>query len=203
MGADGGTRQRRARVSATAGSMVTALSLAALCVAVLLPAAVLTGCGGSDPVPTDAGSSATASGVGAQDAGSPAPSPVVPSPEGDVPPLICGVASPPRAPASPESGPPVTLTDRTQVVWDISTAVYTYGFDRDGFEYGLGLGAIAPVNDPRFLEPGDADYPDADDDTDVIGLEIGAEVRAYPVRAVTFHEIVNDRLGDAYVSVSY
>ena len=97
----------------------------------------------------------------------------------------------------------VSITDRTQAVWVISTAVYAHGFDPDGVQYGLGLGAIAPVNDPQFLEPGDADYPADGDGAHVIGLEVGGDARAYPVRAVTLREMVNDRVGGAYVSVSY
>ena len=79
------------------------------------------------------------------------------SPHGTgVPPLVCGTASPPERPDPQRTGPPVTITDRADHVWDISTAVHKYGFEADQFDYGLGVNVIRPIDGPDFLAPGDS-----------------------------------------------
>jgi hypothetical protein len=60
---------------------------------------------------------------------------------------------------------------------------------------------IPPVDEPRFLRAGDVDF--LADNEPVLALEIGGEARAYPVQVLTWHEIVNDTLGDVPVSVTY
>lgn len=127
-----------------------------------------------------------------------------PSPlETGVPPLVCGTASPPPRPDPPRSGSPVTITDRAGHVWDISAAVYKYGFEADQFDYGLGVNVIRPINGPSFLASGDDGYPDAGEDFPLVGVERGGEARAYPIGILTSHEIVNDVIGDAHLAVSY
>lgn len=120
-----------------------------------------------------------------------------------VPPLVCGTASPPARPDPQRTGPPVTITDRADHVWDISTAVYKYGFDADQFDYGLGVNVIRPIDGPDFLAPGDDGYPGAGEDFPLVGVERAGEARAYPIGILTRHEIVNDFIGDAHLAVSY
>lgn len=61
---------------------------------------------------------------------------------------------------------------------------------------------IPPIDDPVFLEVSDnlellpANEP-------VVALEINGDARAYPVRAMVWHEIVNDTVGGVPVSVTY
>ena len=120
-----------------------------------------------------------------------------------VPPLVCGTASPPARPNPARTGPPVTITDRANHVWDISSAVYKYGFEADQFDYGLGVNVIRPIDGPDFLAPGDAGYPDAGEDFPLVGVERAGEARAYPIDILTRHEIVNDFIGDVHLAVSY
>jgi hypothetical protein len=120
-----------------------------------------------------------------------------------IPPLVCGTALPPTPPASPQSGPPVTITDRQGHVWDISVPVYKYGFNADEFDYGLGVGAIRPIRGPDFFAPGDPGYPSPGDDFPLVGVTRRGEARAYPIDILSRHEIVNDFIGDAHLAVSY
>ena len=120
-----------------------------------------------------------------------------------LPPLICGTASPPARPSSTRVGPPVTITDRQSHDWDISTAVYKYGFEPQDFDYGLGVNVIRPIVQPVFLAPGDADYPGDGEDFSLVGIELTGEARAYPIDILTRHEIVNDVVGGAHLAVSY
>jgi hypothetical protein len=58
--------------------------------------------------------------------------------------------------------------------------------------------AIPSVDDPTF----GPDYVGEDGD-DVLVLELDGEVRAYPVRILDFHEVVNDRVGTHRVAVTW
>ncbi|MEZ3115696.1 DUF3179 domain-containing (seleno)protein [Halobaculum sp. MBLA0147] len=60
--------------------------------------------------------------------------------------------------------------------------------------------AIPPVYDPAF-EPVDA-YPYAPDD-DVVVVEIDGAVRGYPIRYLTYHEIVDDELAGVPIAVTW
>lgn len=61
---------------------------------------------------------------------------------------------------------------------------------------------IPPIDSPQFLPVSDADFFD-DDDEAVIALEIDGDARAYPIRILIWHEIVNDSFGDVPVTVTY
>lgn len=60
---------------------------------------------------------------------------------------------------------------------------------------------IPPIDEPRFHRAGDVAY--LAEDEPVLALEIGGDSRAYPVQVMIWHEIVNDTVGDAPVSVTY
>ena len=61
---------------------------------------------------------------------------------------------------------------------------------------------IPPIDDPRFLEV--IDHLDLLDDSEsVVALEVNGDARAYPVRALIWHEIVNDTVGGVPVTVTY
>ena len=47
------------------------------------------------------------------------------------------------------------ITDRTGKQWDITYAVQNYGFDPDGFQFGLGPDAIKPILDPQIVCEGE------------------------------------------------
>ena len=59
---------------------------------------------------------------------------------------------------------------------------------------------IPAIDHPRFLAASQAGIAPTDR---VLGLALGAEARAYPVRILTWHEVVNDRIGDRSVAITY
>jgi len=60
---------------------------------------------------------------------------------------------------------------------------------------------IPPIDDPKFLAPGDAAF--LTEREPVLAVEIGGEAKAYPLQIMTWHEIVNDEIGGVPVSVTY
>lgn len=58
-----------------------------------------------------------------------------------------------------------------------------------------------PLDQPVFLSASDGDYlPDADL---VLGLDLMGQARAYPVRMMGYHHIVNDTVADQPVLITY
>jgi len=60
---------------------------------------------------------------------------------------------------------------------------------------------IPSIDDPSFVGPDEADFLDPGDP--VFGVARDGAVKAYPQRILVQHEIVNDRLGDFPVAVTY
>lgn len=60
---------------------------------------------------------------------------------------------------------------------------------------------IPAIDEPRFISAAQATF--LSDDDRVLGLVIGDIVRAYPIRILDFHEIVNDSFAGQPVVVSY
>jgi len=60
--------------------------------------------------------------------------------------------------------------------------------------------AIRPVYDPTFVQSGGVNWPDS---TDVIGVEINGEAKAYPVDHLNGRELVVDELGGEPILVSW
>ena len=58
-----------------------------------------------------------------------------------------------------------------------------------------------PLDQPAFLTDGESNY--LPDDDLVLGLESGGEARAYPIRMLTYHHIVNDVVAGSPVLVTY
>jgi hypothetical protein len=58
--------------------------------------------------------------------------------------------------------------------------------------------AIPSVDDPEFVEEYDGDPGD-----EVVVLELDGEARAYPLRYLNYHEIVNDQFDDRAVAVTW
>jgi hypothetical protein len=61
---------------------------------------------------------------------------------------------------------------------------------------------IPSIDDPRFVTRADAGGWLADKEP-VIALELGGDARAYPLQILTWHEIVNDKVGDVPVAVTF
>jgi len=66
---------------------------------------------------------------------------------------------------------------------------------------GPGKDGIHSVDKPKFVELPEAPWLELE--TEVLGLQIGDEARAYPVRMLEYHQIVNDVIGDKPVAVTY
>ncbi|MEN8115045.1 MAG: DUF3179 domain-containing protein [Actinomycetota bacterium] len=61
---------------------------------------------------------------------------------------------------------------------------------------------IPPIDDPVFFSVAEADAL-LDPIEPVVVLEIDGDARAYPIRAMVWHEIVNDTVGGIPVSITY
>jgi len=57
-----------------------------------------------------------------------------------------------------------------------------------------------PVDRPEFVE---ATASKLDGTEKVLAIRIGDEARAYPIRSISYHHIVNDRLGGVPIAATY
>ncbi len=62
---------------------------------------------------------------------------------------------------------------------------------------------IPAIDDPKFAGAAEAARQGLGDKEPVIAFAIGGEARAYPIRIMTWHEIVNDMVGGVPVAVTY
>lgn len=60
---------------------------------------------------------------------------------------------------------------------------------------------IPAILDPRFIPAREATF--LEDHDQIIGVVEGGVAKAYPLRILTWHEVVNDRLGEKPVAVTY
>ncbi|QAU11900.1 DUF3179 domain-containing protein [Halorubrum sp. BOL3-1] len=60
---------------------------------------------------------------------------------------------------------------------------------------------IPSIDDPSFVDPDDAGFLDPGDP--VFGVTLNGDTKAYPQKILAQHEVVNDRLGDLAVAVTY
>ena len=60
---------------------------------------------------------------------------------------------------------------------------------------------IPAIDQPQFDTPADATWLQGDDR--VLGVVVGGEPRAYPIRILNWHELVNDRVGTQHFAVTY
>lgn len=72
----------------------------------------------------------------------------------------------------------------------------------DEIQYGgVRKDGIPALTSPEFVAGEDATHLFPADR--VIGVELGGEFRAYPIRILNFHEVVNDRCGDRPLAVTW
>ncbi|MEN8203562.1 MAG: DUF3179 domain-containing protein [Bacteroidota bacterium] len=69
------------------------------------------------------------------------------------------------------------------------------------FDGGPGKDGIPALTNPEFIPGLEADY--LSDDDLVLGFVAGDEARAYPHKILDWHEIINDQIGEVYISVTY
>ena len=60
---------------------------------------------------------------------------------------------------------------------------------------------IPAIMAPRFLDAGEAGFLNSADK--VLGLVVDGRARAYPIRILSWHELVNDTVGEIPVLVSW
>jgi hypothetical protein len=60
---------------------------------------------------------------------------------------------------------------------------------------------IPAILEPKFVNPDKADYLNGDDK--IIGIRIGNEAKAYPIKVLNWHEVVNDTVGGEPVAVTF
>ncbi|GAA5315108.1 MAG: hypothetical protein AseanaTS_03120 [Candidatus Pelagadaptatus aseana] len=71
----------------------------------------------------------------------------------------------------------------------------------DIFEGGPPRDGIPALDAPKFVAPADAAFLSPEDK--ILGVVIGDTARAYPVRILNWHEVVNDKIDDTAFSVTY
>jgi len=69
------------------------------------------------------------------------------------------------------------------------------------FRGGPAKDGIPAIDKPRFVEARHATFLDADDR--ILGFVSGNEARAYPIRILNWHEIVNDHVNDQAIVITY
>ena len=80
---------------------------------------------------------------------------------------------------------------------DFGIASISFDEIKDG---GPPKDGIPPVDEPVFARSNEVDLPDIEP---VIGVIIEGTARAYPLRILIWHEIVNDQIGETPISVTY
>ena len=60
---------------------------------------------------------------------------------------------------------------------------------------------IPAILKPNFVKTGQADFLESSDH--VIGVRIGKEARAYPIKILNWHEVINDTLNGVPIVVTF
>ena len=84
------------------------------------------------------------------------------------------------------------ITDVDGRQWDITHARDIYGMDPNYFNFGIGVGSIPSINNPRIISSCDPDYPDHLLPLRIFGVSHNGIHRAYLIADLVRHEIVND-----------
>jgi hypothetical protein len=92
----------------------------------------------------------------------------------------------------------IYIVDRTGERWDVTQAV-SFGFDPEGFEFGLGRNAFTPLDDSLLT----SDTTDVSKNMRVIGVTDGSSAKAYTIGRLLGHEISNSTIGSEPVAVTY
>ena len=66
---------------------------------------------------------------------------------------------------------------------------------------GVSEKGLPPLNNPKNLAPAEAQY--LNDSDAVVGIVVNGDARAYPLRIIDWHEMVNDEIGDTPVCLAY
>lgn len=69
------------------------------------------------------------------------------------------------------------------------------------FDGGPGLDGIPSIDNPKFSKASDVDFLFSNDL--ILGIQVDGEIRGYPHPILDWHEIVNDRLGNEMIALTY
>lgn len=125
--------------------------------------------------------------------------------------LLLGACTKPEPVPAPEPTPQPTPSGTPAPAEDcplFSTLGWKTDFSKHSVPYseiisgGVGKDGIPPIYNPKFESVPQADVWLTDGDP-VAFLQIGEQVRAYPLRILIQHEIVNDEFGGIPVAVTY
>ena len=124
-------------------------------------------------------------------------------------PSLTPSAAPTAAPAANEGNSPVDTAGPSPDDGDPVSTFYREfnpdgpkAIDASSFKQVLPRDAIAPIYEPSIATVGEA-RPEMDDAELVVGVTLGAESRAYPVRTISTREMVNDELGGVPILVTW
>ena len=101
---------------------------------------------------------------------------------------------------APDSSPPSNGGDPVAAVFRELNPTGPKDFSPSDYRQLLPRDAISPIYEPTIGPPEEADL---DPRELVIGVTIGEESRAYPIRALRFREMVNDELGGVPILVTW
>ena len=82
--------------------------------------------------------------------------------------------------------------------FDLSNATVAKNEIRSG---GPPKDGIPAIWSPRFVAADEASF--VKDDDSIIGVNIDGEARAYPIKILNWHEVVNDRVADHPLAITY
>ena len=117
--------------------------------------------------------------------------------------ISCDIFPPQNKPLIITENDRIILFDRTDKQWDITHAVNKYNMKAEGFQFGLGPNAIRPINNPKYLNPGDEGYPENNNTLPIIGVNLYSQIRAYPLNVLSQHEIVNATYSGQPLAAAY
>jgi hypothetical protein len=100
----------------------------------------------------------------------------------------------------------VVIVDRVGRKWDITHAVKVYNMNPDHFNFGIGLGAIPSVDNPKIVDKNSSGYPKSTSNFPVFGVNHNGEQRAYGIADLSRHEVFNEKYpgtSKQHVAVAY
>ena len=69
------------------------------------------------------------------------------------------------------------------------------------FQGGPAKEGVPSIEDPQFLSPANASF--LQDHEPIIGVFVNGIAKAYPIKIMNYHEIINDQFGDEAVAITY
>lgn len=84
--------------------------------------------------------------------------------------------------------------------WDTDFRLHTVPYSQ--IKFVIPRDNIPSIDEPKFVAPSEAS-PWLKDVEPVVVLELNGDARAYPLQILTWHEIVNDDIGDVPVAVTF